>query len=178
MFIPKGGIAQLGERGLCKPEARGSNPLTSTNNHESLAAAGLFHTQGGSMGFEPRLGRGAKQTRERLPRSAQGRRRRPQRVERAQPAAIPVAGSREVTGPAAPAAPGPFACGRRNRTRLRARSGPGARAMSSTRAAIRKLSSAHTPSQAHHAKVLTKAQVTKVKEKYRYARSRVLSQSG
>lgn len=46
MFIPKGGIAQLGERGLCKPEARGSNPLTSTNNFESLATAGLFHAQG------------------------------------------------------------------------------------------------------------------------------------
>ena len=50
MFIPKGGIAQLGERGLCKPEARGSNPLTSTKNYESLATAGLFHTQGGSTG--------------------------------------------------------------------------------------------------------------------------------
>ena len=72
MFIPKGGIAQLGERGLCKPEARGSNPLTSTNIFESLATAGLFHIQRGSMGFEPRLGRGAEQTRERLPRSAQG----------------------------------------------------------------------------------------------------------
>ena len=72
MFIPKGGIAQLGERGLCKPEARGSNPLTSTNNFESLATAGLFHIQRGSMGFEPRVGRGAEQTRERLPRSAQG----------------------------------------------------------------------------------------------------------
>ena len=36
-----GALAQLGERGLCKPEARGSNPLTSTRI-DSLAGAGLF----------------------------------------------------------------------------------------------------------------------------------------
>ena len=28
--IGRGGLAQLGERGLCKPEVRGSIPLTST----------------------------------------------------------------------------------------------------------------------------------------------------
>ena len=31
-----GGIAQLGERGLCKPEARGSSPLTSTKTIRGL----------------------------------------------------------------------------------------------------------------------------------------------
>ena len=38
-----GGIAQLGERGLCKPEARGSSPLTSTNaSDEPLISAAFF----------------------------------------------------------------------------------------------------------------------------------------
>ena len=40
---PHGGIAQLGERGLCKPEARGSSPLTSTNaSDEPLISAAFF----------------------------------------------------------------------------------------------------------------------------------------
>ena len=39
LFVPRlntlrqqGGVAQLGERRLCKPEVGGSSPLTSTNN--------------------------------------------------------------------------------------------------------------------------------------------------
>ena len=34
--LENGGIAQLGERGLCKPEARGSSPLTSTKTIRGL----------------------------------------------------------------------------------------------------------------------------------------------
>ena len=31
MLYPSGGLAQLGERGLCKPEVEGSIPLPSTS---------------------------------------------------------------------------------------------------------------------------------------------------
>ena len=37
-----GGIAQLGERQLCKLDVRGSSPLTSTTNCKGPHNAGLF----------------------------------------------------------------------------------------------------------------------------------------
>ena len=37
-----GALAQLGERGLCKPEVRGSIPLSSTMNLDAGLRAGVF----------------------------------------------------------------------------------------------------------------------------------------
>ena len=89
MFIPKGGIAQLGERGLCKPEARGSNPLTSTNNFESLATAGFFISKEGARGSNPVWG-AERSKRASVCRAARKAAQPPQRKERAQRAANPL----------------------------------------------------------------------------------------
>ncbi len=35
MFTTSGDVAQLGERGLCKPEVVGSIPIVSTSKHEA-----------------------------------------------------------------------------------------------------------------------------------------------
>ena len=38
-----GALAQLGERGLCKPEVRGSIPLCSTKFSKAVRMNGLFY---------------------------------------------------------------------------------------------------------------------------------------
>ena len=41
-LFKNGALAQLGERGLCKPEVKGSIPLSSTKSNSRLRAAFLF----------------------------------------------------------------------------------------------------------------------------------------
>ena len=89
MFIPKGGIAQLGERGLCKPEARGSNPLTSTKNPKASLQRGFFIPKEGAWGSNPIWG-AERSKRASVCRAARKAAQPPQRKERAQRAANPL----------------------------------------------------------------------------------------
>lgn len=56
MFIATGGLAQLGERGLCKPEVRGSIPLTSTMISMTSLRRGLLISEGPAWGSNPDRG--------------------------------------------------------------------------------------------------------------------------